>query len=309
MLYENEVCPGCGQAIAEGDDVVVCPSCATPQHRACWQKDNSCVNASMHAEGYVWHGQSSPPEQEPAAPARQTCPLCNASNKPDALHCEYCGAPLGAGAPPPFFQEAFNVSPDEYIGGEKAQDIAMYVRSSVDRYLRRFRKFSDGGGRLSWNWAAFFLAPFWFFYRRMNKLGIFFAVVLATLTLITAIPLEEFQSVYTQYYDELNSEATTDARLLEIESELVDAMKPVYLFFGVNFLLRVVCATIANKEYYKKMLADLKILHQTSADSQMFRVLLLQNAGTSILGLGLGFFGYEILYQAMLYLSDKIITL
>lgn len=309
MLYKNELCPGCGQAMTEGSDIVVCPVCATPQHRACWQKENRCVNEALHAQAFVWSSQAPIAEPEPEMQADEAvCPLCHAQNSAGALHCERCGAPLGEPVPQ-FVRDVFNASSDEVIGGENAADIAIYVRSSVDRYLQRFRRFSQGGSGLSWNWAAFFFSPFWFFYRRMYKLGVFFVVMLATLTLITAIPLGDFQETYSGYYDELVSEETTDERLLEIEKVLLTDMKPVFFFFGLNLLLRAVCALVANKAYYKKTLADLKSLHEMSPDGEMFRFLLLQHGGTAPLGFAMGFFGYELLFQAMLYLSDKITLL
>ena len=41
MNYENKPCPACGSHLHEGDDVVVCPVCATPQHRHCWQENGN----------------------------------------------------------------------------------------------------------------------------------------------------------------------------------------------------------------------------------------------------------------------------
>ncbi|MGN1348511.1 MAG: RING finger protein, partial [Acutalibacteraceae bacterium] len=33
MNYNNEICNGCGRKFSEGDDIVTCPECGTPQHR------------------------------------------------------------------------------------------------------------------------------------------------------------------------------------------------------------------------------------------------------------------------------------
>ena len=54
MNYENQICTGCGQPMYEGEDIVVCPECATPQHRECYNKLHSCVNGYLHASGYEW---------------------------------------------------------------------------------------------------------------------------------------------------------------------------------------------------------------------------------------------------------------
>ncbi|MDQ3699753.1 MAG: hypothetical protein M3442_02405, partial [Chloroflexota bacterium] len=41
----GQVCPRCGNAIAEGSEVVLCPKCYTPQHAQCWRDNgNACAN-------------------------------------------------------------------------------------------------------------------------------------------------------------------------------------------------------------------------------------------------------------------------
>ena len=69
MYYYNKVCDGCSEIMLEGDDIVVCPECGTPQHRECYKKNNECVNVHLHAEGYDWRAahaeQEAPKEAEP----------------------------------------------------------------------------------------------------------------------------------------------------------------------------------------------------------------------------------------------------
>ena len=43
-IHTGEKCFVCGQVFTDNDDVVVCPDCGTPYHRACWQKNGACVN-------------------------------------------------------------------------------------------------------------------------------------------------------------------------------------------------------------------------------------------------------------------------
>lgn len=95
MNYENQSCPGCGKPFEDGDDIVVCPVCATPQHRECWMENGKCANDELHASGYVWEkgntaGHESAVEQE--NPDVRICHVCNSENPSDALHCGNCGA-------------------------------------------------------------------------------------------------------------------------------------------------------------------------------------------------------------------------
>ena len=66
MNYENTPCPVCGKPLAEGDDVVVCPVCATPQHRECWMENGRCANDDLHASGYIWSKDDTANYEEPA---------------------------------------------------------------------------------------------------------------------------------------------------------------------------------------------------------------------------------------------------
>lgn len=87
--YIGSTCPVCHQPFAEGDDIVVCPECGTPYHRACWPKDNVCVHAAEHAAGFEWQ-----PDAPQAAEGEPVCPNCGAHNPPGAHYCNHCGVPL-----------------------------------------------------------------------------------------------------------------------------------------------------------------------------------------------------------------------
>lgn len=109
MNYENKPCPGCGSHLHEGDDIVVCPECATPQHRACWMENGRCVNEHKHAEGFVWSADNTgkapvaeapelfkvpEPVKDPDAPV--ICPVCGSENPGDFSVCGRCGSSLAA---------------------------------------------------------------------------------------------------------------------------------------------------------------------------------------------------------------------
>ena len=41
--YVGCVCSVCNKPFAAGDDIVVCPECGTPYHRACYQAAGGCI--------------------------------------------------------------------------------------------------------------------------------------------------------------------------------------------------------------------------------------------------------------------------
>lgn len=64
MKYNGLPCPVCGRIMTDDDDIVVCPECATPQHRECWMKTGHCINEDKHSSGYVWAAPEAQPEAE-----------------------------------------------------------------------------------------------------------------------------------------------------------------------------------------------------------------------------------------------------
>lgn len=109
MNYYGLPCPVCGEIMENGDDIVVCPECATPQHRECWFRDGRCANHELHAEGFVWSaGKAEPkpektvqttlnenPQNDNITPDSIICHVCGSENPADALHCGSCGALFG----------------------------------------------------------------------------------------------------------------------------------------------------------------------------------------------------------------------
>lgn len=114
MRYSGIVCPVCGRAFEEHDDVVVCPVCGTPHHRECWLKDNVCANAVRHEEGFEWKfpegmdpveildreaKEKKRKENTPDFAFRngegvKVCEKCGAINYGNDAFCMRCHAPL-----------------------------------------------------------------------------------------------------------------------------------------------------------------------------------------------------------------------
>ena len=57
MRYKDYKCDGCSKVFTDEDDIVVCPECATPQHRECYNEKGGCVNAHLHSEDFQWQGE------------------------------------------------------------------------------------------------------------------------------------------------------------------------------------------------------------------------------------------------------------
>ena len=57
MKLSGIPCVACGKKFTPEDDIVVCPECGAPYHRACYKELGHCVHADRHAEGPgpTWH--------------------------------------------------------------------------------------------------------------------------------------------------------------------------------------------------------------------------------------------------------------
>jgi NADH-quinone oxidoreductase subunit C len=75
MKWLGQVCPKCGNQIAVGNEVVLCPKCYTPHHAQCWRDNgNACANDGTTARIIEPRGRagSSAPATGAAAPTSPT---------------------------------------------------------------------------------------------------------------------------------------------------------------------------------------------------------------------------------------------
>ena len=89
MDYYHQLCDGCGKPLLPGEDIVVCPDCGTPQHRACYEAQNACVNAAKHGTDFSWQDDTLPAPD--AAHGMFVCPVCGAANRTEDAECVRCG--------------------------------------------------------------------------------------------------------------------------------------------------------------------------------------------------------------------------
>ncbi len=326
MRYLGENCPYCGLEFQEGDDVVVCPECATPHHRACWFAHGDCANAEKHAEGFVWKKQAAPePESEEKTENQNTgadgknldivCPDCGKASPNGTLRCPDCGAllvpfnPMMGGQPPVAqFRPGFDA--EEKVGDMKAGDIALFCRVGGARYIKTFRKFAEGR-KIGFNWGAAFFSPFWFFYRKLYQAGAIFLALFVALNVWMMPASEKFLEAYEtmQYevaavYEEQGEEAAY-AAMDESLPEMRAAMKPLYLPTALQILLHLVSALIADRLYYKKAKKDIAQARRSKgSDVRAFQLELFKRGGTSF-AFGAGSYFAN---QALLYFASWLLT-
>lgn len=335
MRYENNICDGCKQKFNEGDDIVVCPACGTPQHRECYEKNGKCVNAGLHESGFAWHGEVTTPlskenseKQAQENAQKLVCPTCGHENPPGSDFCEACGQKFT------FFgvnllekemrlnreideedrlkeevQDAQNaiysgMGTDEDIermidarakivapGLSKEQEqevicshpikrVLVFISSNAVCYLNKFRKI-ESTGSLTWNWAAFFLTPYWFFYRKLYKAGTVFLSLRLALSVAMLPFMEKFQSV-SESLIEAAKNSTTDAAFAALYDCFLKASVPVYILSFLVLALSVVSALVADRLYKKYVTRKLTEAEQLS-DPLIFSHFFLKNSAVNTL--------------------------
>ena len=177
LYYEGLTCPVCQKRFEVGEDIVACPHCGLPHHRACWQINNRCQQEEQHGTDQQWSREKAvaaatkgyiPPDGLPKND--RICPHCFTKNAEFAEFCTHCGHSLGstewhsAEAYIPF------TPPVSSPVDVEEQALSAYVGVNTQYYIPRFRNIREGrsGG---WNWAGFLLGPLWLFYRKQYALG------------------------------------------------------------------------------------------------------------------------------------------
>jgi len=199
FFYEGYSCPVCQKTFDEADDIVTCPDCGAPHHRACWKQYTHCFFLSKHNTSEQWsreNAQTTPTAQENVSdkPEKQVCARCGTENSAFAEFCSRCGNELDAEdweetrqetspfTPPnngdyreyrPFSAMAQDVyvTDDTDLDGVKAGDMRTFVGQNAHYYLPRFVKMCKQNSSFGWNWAAFLLTPYWLWYRKQYLYG------------------------------------------------------------------------------------------------------------------------------------------
>lgn len=291
MNYTGKICDGCREPLKEGDDIVVCPICGTPQHRSCYEKNNKCVNEYLHSTGFTW---TDPDEEKRKAEAEQA--VQQEQGQPEQ------GSPFVRATPQSMesvFMRGVLYDPKDDIGGATVGEAADYIQNSAPRYISKFMKQKKKNGKLSWNWAAFFFAPYWFFYRKLYKAGAVFLALSVALTLATASRVEKILPTYEKWLsvssDLYDINASTEKPSTEKEQKrenlraesikLIKEMLPTLLTVLTirRGIPNIIAALIANYLFKKKMLRVISLAHDSSTEPNIVKYTIMRNGGVSVI--------------------------
>lgn len=331
MRYENEKCPVCGETFNENDEVAVCPECATPHHKACYLKLGHCVNEERHGEDFVWEktAQEHTCEQQkdenaaPSAGDTVKCPVCSAENKKHALICSQCGAiinpEINQQFQPPevstLYIDGMPVNNDDFIDDDNTvtvREASCFIQKSVPSYIKTFLDAKCNGRNPKFNISALLLGPYWFFFRKIYKVGFAFAGVIfaiecfmMTLFVKTYDTFFSFITPYANDYvqgtlgeDVLNEASEIFAVCTQSHStEIVFMLLLFLLIIAVN----VVAGVLANKFYLNHIKKNVLKIRSVIRDAKSYYTYLFAKGGTTVLNVFL--IGMAIYYFTELVFS------
>ena len=304
--YEGENCTKCGKAFQPGDDIVVCPDCGAPYHRACSKEITQCVYHDKHGTEEAYRPREERERQRAAVESRKVdgkaelrCSRCGSLNPPDGLFCEVCGTPLRqqienqqaqnaaqaeqgrAEGFPPFGQQPFHsipynpfttpfggLNPDEEIDGIPVKDMAIFLGQNSQYFLPRFKEMK-ARNRNTWNWSAFLLQYYYPFYRKVGWLGVLTFVVWTALSVPSILSYFE---LFRQEYSP-DSAAVFDANALMVMS---------YICSFLSMAVRVFLGWFFNRIYMNQVFRKIQKIREKYGNSPEYHSMLLKNGSVSM---------------------------
>ena len=277
--YLNQKCPVCEKEFANDDDIVVCPLCGTPHHRDCYKKNGECGNFDEHNKGFRWT-----PTENTVSATEDTIPLPPLNNIGDN------NSPQSFS--PPFFadvQNPLSAYPEEISPDVKTEDVASFIQINALKYIDKFFN-----SKKTFNWGAFFFTPYWFFYRKMYKLGAIFMALSLLLTVGMNL-LPPVQTLYTdmtewtEKYSVENVKNFTEEEIAQAYAERNEMIlgNPtgsvlVVVQGTLSLALQIFVGFKANKWYYNHAVANIKKIKAEEPDAQKQRLLFFRSGGASI---------------------------
>lgn len=278
--YTNQNCPVCSKSFSADDDIVVCPLCGTPHHRECYKQNGECGNYDKHNEGFRWSPTETETVEGPTETVQETQenPVFNEQNIPV----------------PPLFGTGVNPLsqfPKQIEEDVETAEVADFVQMNSIKYLQNF--FSGKVNKKSFNWAAFFFTPYWFFYRKLYKLGaIFLAITLLLSVGFSFVP--SVQKLYTDMAEWTEKYQIEDAEDLS-EEELMAAYEEQSAFIlenktgavlifvqgALSLALQIFIGFKANKWYYDHTISNIRRIKKETTDPNQLRLLYFKSGGCS----------------------------
>ncbi len=168
-------CPVCKEKFTETDDIVFCPDCGTPHHRACWEKVGHCIHAEKHSTGYEWQMPNTAPAQKP----QQETDTGAAAQPNTSEDFDYSQLYQNSYTPPQgaaHAEEQPGLDSDAVVENIPVSDWSNFLGKSNYLYIMLFKQMELLHRRVSISMSAMLFGPLYFAYRKAWKPAILLAL-------------------------------------------------------------------------------------------------------------------------------------
>lgn len=267
MNYQGVPCPICGKELSEKDDIVVCPDCGAPYHRACYLSTGHCVMEDLHRQHKDWEN---PNDVKARSVTRETviiCPVCGQPNPAENTTCEQCGQVFsnmdpeqsGPDSDDPraqAYQALFEqIDPDSTVKDVPVREIIWFTQNNYLYFVRLFKLLSARASSVVFNWSAFCFGSLYFFYRKMHRYGIM--VLLA----MFAARIPSFVLAYHLAPQVIANPALMHTFAFDTTG-LETLLSIATLCSYIPFIVHIICGFNANRLYYQHAMSSIRKIHQ-----------------------------------------------
>lgn len=309
-------CPYCLKPFEEGDDVVVCPECGTPAHRACWKQNGHCLYENKHASGFVWQipyskereeAEQKAREEEAARKTAQTFGSGGRDTRPDGLpfdneYGNYASYTTGDhGEMKPTMRV---IGPEEMLGDFRVREYGDVIQKNKNKYIPKFFMMDRTKRNFVGNFAAFLAPTLWSAYRRMYGVAILLVLLQFLVPLIALDSVVEYYSeaaslareyVMTNASDEEAAEQAMSALMEKMPQPPVALQINHYIIMAIHVLMGIFANTL-----YKKRCEQLLTKAKAIENANERAVFLKRRGGTSVIA--------AVLFAAILYTLLNLIV-
>ena len=284
--YTGDLCPVCNENFKPEDDIVVCPLCGTPHHRECYKKNGECAHNEKHSDGYRWEPSASTPPpatenaENPVPPFTPYNEQGEAHNSRDAASTVFWANQ----------QNPFDAYPKELCEGVATEEAAEFVQMNAFKYLQNF--FYQKSDKKTFNWAAFFFAPYWFFYRKLYKLGVIFLAIMLAMSVAFSLPpsVQKFVADSNEWYEkygDVSSLTEEEMKTAVAEQKEIYMSNPAGVVItaaeGVlSLAIQLFIGFKANKWYYNHTVSKIKQIKTEFAEPEIRKLNFYKQGGMSM---------------------------
>lgn len=269
--YQGQPCLVCGQVFAESDDIVTCPECGTPYHRACWKETGHCVNTELHAAGGSWQIRRKEAIAEEFSAAKKAEEAQQQAERERGEQPQMFNGGLYDGVRLNPEDPCIGLDPVENLGDEERgatmYEVAEFVRSNRFYYLPLFHFMKKTGRKFSLNLLCLLFPEFYFANRKMWLLSIFTMLINIVLNIPAAI-------VYFSDYMNISipwADVTTDG------------FQQIYGFSGILWMgLKTLLCLFANYLYLRFSVRRVSAIKRSAATETEAMTVIRGAGGTSL---------------------------